>query len=177
MNGILKMKDIVYMGLGSNLGNKKNNLLNAIDALSKICGEIKDVSSIYETDAWGFNSEEKFLNMVISVETDIQPLELIAKCQNIELAIGRTVKMGKGYESRVIDIDILLFGDLELITDNLTIPHPHIEKRNFVLQPLIEIYNGSEDKLKKYKLSLSNLKDEKIEKKIDRSELLSKKDV
>jgi len=177
MNGIFKMKEIVYLGLGSNLGNRKDNLLNAIDALSKRCGKIKDVSSIYETEAWGFNSDDKFLNMVISIATEIQPQELIKTCKNIEKTLGRKAKKGKGYESRIIDIDILHFGNKEIQTDTLIIPHPQIEKRNFVLLPLIEVFDDSENQHKKYKRRLKKLKDDKIEKFMDRSKLLSKKDV
>lgn len=129
----------VYLGLGSNLGNKLENLRKAEEAISKACGKILERSSIYESTAWGFESSERFYNSVILLETDQAPENLLAICKKIEVEIGRKEKTRIGYESRVIDIDLLLCEEIEIDTINLKIPHPLIDERMFVLQPLVEV--------------------------------------
>ena len=144
MNGIMKMKKTVYLGLGSNLGNKVENLRKAIYALSNKLGDYSSISSLYESEPWGFESEHTFFNIVVKYKTDISPFDLLNNCQKIEKHLGRLAKKGNSYESREIDIDILLYEDLILKTTKLTIPHRHINKRRFVLEPLFEICEKKE---------------------------------
>ena len=133
------MYQTVYLGLGTNLGNKNNNIKNALKALFCYLGDPIKVSSIYQSEPWGFKSSNYFLNVVVSYNTELKSTELLLICQNIETKLGRETKKKIGYESRLIDIDILLFGDLVINTKNLKIPHPLIKERLFVLEPLLEI--------------------------------------
>lgn len=133
------MNHKAYLGLGSNLGNKLENLKSAINVLCNYnCKKLKE-SSIYVSKAWGFKSSDLFLNMVIAIETDLSPQDLLKKCKQIEKKIGRKPKKQIKYESRIIDLDILYYDDLKINMENLQIPHPHIKKRLFVLKPLLEI--------------------------------------
>ena len=134
----------VYLGLGTNLGDKLDNLEQAVVALSKTCGIVITVSSIYESPAWGFESEDSFYNSVVLIETTLLPEMLLEACKEVEQNLGRLKKTIFGYESRIIDIDILLYNNLVLNTTNLTIPHPLIGERMFVLAPLIEMLAMSE---------------------------------
>lgn len=131
---------LVYLGLGTNLGDKYQNLLTAIRLISKIehtC--VIAMSSIYESASWGFVSHN-FFNMVISVKTYQTPEKLLAKVQKIEFEMGRTKKtIDKKYQERLIDIDILIFQDEKRNSQNLVLPHPEIPNRNFVLYPLFEL--------------------------------------
>ncbi|MGA3012700.1 MAG: 2-amino-4-hydroxy-6-hydroxymethyldihydropteridine diphosphokinase [Bacteroidales bacterium] len=129
---------ILYLLLGSNLGDKKKNLDDALEIINKRIGLVSKTSSLYETEPWGFTSEDYFLNMAAKVDTLLSPEEVLQQVNNIELDCGRK-RQGMGYESRTIDIDILFYDDLILATSALTIPHPHIEERRFVLVPLNEI--------------------------------------
>ena len=129
----------VYLGLGTNLGEKDRNLTNAMEVLSSEVGVILRKSSFYNSKPWGFESDNDFLNMVVLVETDLLPLELLVKTQAIERNLGRTAKSGEGYVDRLIDIDILLYDNLIINQPTLKIPHYLMVKRNFVLIPLIEI--------------------------------------
>ena len=130
---------LVYLGLGTNLGDKKRNLNDAILKSSQKVGEITCQSGIYVSKSWGFESENEFLNVVVLVETNLLPLDLFVKTQEIERELGRTAKTAKGYADRLIDIDILLY-DKEIIdTPELKIPHPLLTERDFVLIPLLEI--------------------------------------
>lgn len=106
--------------------------------INKLAGEIVMTSSIYETEPWGFNAPEKFLNQVLEIETFHEPKNLLKILQRIENDLGRKRITGK-YESRVIDIDILFYDDLIVDEKDLVIPHPKITQRMFVLKPLIEI--------------------------------------
>lgn len=139
MNGDFKMYQTVYLGLGTNLGNKKNNLKNAIKALSRELGEPVKVSSVYQSEPWGFKSPNSFLNLVMSYNTLLNAEQVLSICLDIEKQLGRTRKDILGYESRIIDIDILLFGNLVVAENNLKIPHPLLKERLFVLEPLLEI--------------------------------------
>ncbi len=130
---------LVYLGLGTNLGDKERNLNNAILKISQDIGKVICQSSFYASKPWGFESENDFLNAVILAETNMSPLELLAKTQEIELELGRTVKSTNGYADRVIDIDILLFDNEIIDIPELKIPHPLITERDFVYIPLLEI--------------------------------------
>ena len=150
------MYQTLYLGLGTNLGNKEINLKNALKDLSDDFGKPIKVSSIYESKPWGFESENSFYNLVANYRSTLKPQEILTTCQNIEIKLGRKRK-AKGYESRIIDIDILLLGNLIIDETNLKIPHPFIEKRIFVLEPLLEICKEKEF-LNKYKTSLKKIK-------------------
>jgi len=134
---------IVYLGLGSNLGNKAQYLNAAKDAIQQNVGEIIAESSIYETEAVGFEGNP-FYNQVIKIETALPPESLLQKTQEIEKKLGRTkkkvIKNNKPvYSNRTMDIDILLYDDLQMDTKILTIPHPKMYEREFVMKPLKEV--------------------------------------
>jgi 2-amino-4-hydroxy-6-hydroxymethyldihydropteridine diphosphokinase len=130
---------IAYLGLGTNIGDKRLNLSSAIAIIEKKIGEVLAVSSFYETKPWGFKSENMFLNAAIKVYTRLAPEELLVATQDIERSLGRKSKSVDGYEDRIIDIDILLYDDLVYETGGLTIPHPLMHERDFVMKPMAEI--------------------------------------
>ena len=130
----------VYLSLGTNLGYKEQNLLSAIKEIERRIGPVRAQSAFLATEPWGFESENTFLNAAVRVETELSPNALLRITQQIEREMGRTVKsMGGKYHDRIIDIDILLYDDLHINTKKLTIPHPHMYERDFVLIPLKEI--------------------------------------
>ena len=130
----------LYLSLGTNLGNKRENLTRAIELLSLALGKCIAVSQFIETTPWGFESDNSFLNCAVAFDTDLAPLELLDITESIERGLGRTQKSNNGhYRDRIIDIDILLYGDNIIVNDRLTIPHPLMHKRDFVLEPLAEI--------------------------------------
>ena len=130
----------LYLSLGTNLGNKRENLTQAIELLSLALGKCIAVSQFIETAPWGFDSENSFLNCVAAFETALAPMQLLDMTESIERGLGRTQKSNNGhYRDRIIDIDILLYGDNIIVSDRLTIPHPLMHKRDFVLEPLAEI--------------------------------------
>ena len=126
----------VFIALGSNLGDRRENLSGALLYLEKIL-QIKDRSSVYETPPWGVTDQPMFLNQVIRGSTELTPQELLKSLKGIEELMGRVKSMRFG--PRKIDLDILLFDDLELTTPDLVIPHPRMVERAFVLIPLTEI--------------------------------------
>ncbi len=136
---MLEAMHTAYLLLGSNLGNKLAQLQNAREQIVAKVGAIVQSSSLYESEPWGFESEEWFVNQVLKVETTLAPEALLAINQQIEQALGRERKQTGHYESRTMDIDILFYDDVILQTDNLTIPHPHLHERRFTLLPLAEI--------------------------------------
>jgi 2-amino-4-hydroxy-6-hydroxymethyldihydropteridine diphosphokinase len=128
----------VYLGLGTNLGDREKNLQIALEKIHENIGSVIVSSSLYETDPWGFTSENKFLNMAAEVKTELTPSGILGRILMIETLMGRT-REGKGYKSRIIDIDILFY-DSRIINKNvLQVPHPGITDRRFVLEPLCEI--------------------------------------
>jgi 2-amino-4-hydroxy-6-hydroxymethyldihydropteridine diphosphokinase len=129
----------IFLSLGTNLGNQEANLSAAIAEICENIGNISLLSGIYETEAWGFESESNFLNQVIMLETNLNPAQLINSCLNIEKKMGRERKLTGNYESRIIDIDILFYGDSIVNEDKLCIPHPLMQNRRFILEPLYEI--------------------------------------
>ena len=132
------MTNYVFLGLGSNLGERESYLNNAVGLIGTSIGFISEKSGIYETEPWGFQSENNFLNMVIKVHTELKPGDLLKKIQGIEDKLGR-VRNAKQYASRTIDIDILFYANRVIEKPELTIPHPLIQDRRFVLVPLCEI--------------------------------------
>lgn len=130
----------VYLGLGTNLGEKEANLRTAINEIEKRIGKIYSLSAFYTTEPWGFVSENTFKNAVCCIETSLSPDELLKETQSIEQEMGRSKKTTNHiYSDRLIDIDILLYDNIIYNTPELTIPHPLICERDFVLKPLIEI--------------------------------------
>ncbi|MGM9931603.1 2-amino-4-hydroxy-6-hydroxymethyldihydropteridine diphosphokinase [Pradoshia sp.] len=127
-----------YIGLGTNLGDRESYLMNAIEELSSHpSNRITAVSSIYETDPWGYEEQGKFLNMVICLQTELSPQDLLACCMYVEKKLGRKREIRWG--PRTIDLDILLYNQENIVTENLIIPHPRIMERAFVAIPLVEL--------------------------------------
>ena len=130
----------VYLGLGTNLGDKEANLHAAVRKINGRVGKVTSLSAFYVTAPWGFSSENSFLNAACCVETDLSPLDLLRETQAIEHELGRMKKSANGnYSDRPIDIDILLYGNLILHTPELEIPHSLMTERRFVMEPLAEI--------------------------------------
>lgn len=131
---------IVYLSLGTNLGDKEHNLKSAIDEISRRIGPIRAQSAFITTEPWGFESANSFLNAAVKCETDKNPFDVLHETQKIERDLGREKKSRNGaYSDRLIDIDILLYDDIHISTPELTIPHPLMNERDFVLIPLKEI--------------------------------------
>lgn len=135
------MEHITYLSLGSNIGNRKRMMRDAIEMISELVGTVDRVSSQYETEPWGFSSPNMFLNMCIRVLTPLSPQQLLNATQEIERRLGRVGKTSDDgiYHDRVIDIDILLYDNEHISTPQLTIPHPLMYERDFVMKPLQEI--------------------------------------
>jgi 2-amino-4-hydroxy-6-hydroxymethyldihydropteridine diphosphokinase len=128
---------IAYLGIGSNLGNRVENCERAIGLLEKGGIKVSNRSSRIETDPWGVEDQPKFINMAIEIKTSLQPHDLLAVLKKIEDKVGR--KTTSRWGPREIDLDILLYNETVLETEDLIIPHPGIEKREFVLKPLADI--------------------------------------
>lgn len=129
----------VYIALGSNLGERERNLAAARDALSRSAMEIERASSIYETEPWGPGPQERYLNQVVRGPTRLAPRDLLDRLMDIERGLGRDRTKGERFGPRVIDLDILLYGDVAVDEPDLQIPHPRMMERAFVLVPLTEI--------------------------------------
>lgn len=127
----------VFLGIGSNLGDREISISNAIDNIESSLGKVIKVAPTISTKAWGKTDSPDYLNTVIEIQTDLLPLELIKKVLEVEASLGR-VRTEK-WASRVIDIDILYFNNWHFNTPNLIVPHPYIAERTFVLEPLAEI--------------------------------------
>ena len=127
------------MSLGSNLGERFEMINKAITEIEKTIGSVMARSAFYETESWGYESANKFINACIAVRTDIPANECIILLKNTESLLGRKKTTKNGYSDRLIDIDILFYDDMVINEDNLIIPHPMMHKRNFVLTPLCEI--------------------------------------
>lgn len=133
----------LYLSLGTNLGNRRSNLDTALTLIGQRIGTVQSKSSIIETEPWGFQSPNSFLNMAVKVETELEPEDVLKTAQEIEREMGRTEKTGNdGYHDRIIDIDILIYDNIVIDTPELTIPHPLMYQRPFVMKPLAEIYGG-----------------------------------
>lgn len=130
----------VYFSLGTNLGNKEENLRNAVNEINKRVGKVTSLSAFYVTEPWGFKSDNMFVNAAVEVETPLNPFELLKETQYIEKDMGRKHKsVDKAYTDRIIDIDILLYDDLIIQESNLVLPHPLMTEREFVMVPLTQI--------------------------------------
>ena len=128
-----------YIGLGSNLGDRKGNLIKATAFLAERAGTILALSSLYETEPWGFESANQFLNAVVVLQTSLSPMELLDTTRLIELEMGRITKSDGCYHDRPIDIDLLLIDQLVMHNERLTLPHPLMQQRRFVMEPLAEV--------------------------------------
>lgn len=143
----MKTRDL-YLSLGSNLGDRKANLLKAVEMLDASLGKHKRLSSIVETKSWGFEGED-FLNLAVMYETEMEGEQILRICKEVEKRIGRKeegIKMDEQgrrvYADRLIDVDILLLGEEQICSESLTIPHPRMWERDFVIKPLKEIFSG-----------------------------------
>ena len=129
---------VAYIGFGSNIGDRLKHIQNAIHVLSKTEGiSLQKISSVYKTDPVGYETQGEFLNGVAAIQTNLSPLSLLHTLKDIETAIGRQHRIRWG--PREIDLDILIYGDLCLQTEQLVVPHPEMHLRRFVLVPLAEI--------------------------------------
>jgi 2-amino-4-hydroxy-6-hydroxymethyldihydropteridine diphosphokinase len=133
------MMAVVYLSLGSNMGKKDINIRQALDRLAKIYA-IKHISPFYLTEPIGFKDQEWFVNCAVEMQTEDEPRRLLSTLQSIETEMGRVKTEVNG--PRIIDIDILFYDDCIIHTKNLTIPHPRIQDRLFVLRPLMDLNPG-----------------------------------
>ncbi len=134
----MKIVRTTYLSLGSNLGNKLENLQGAVNLINNAVGHVKKVSSVYRTKSWGFEGGD-FYNMCIEISSSLNPEKMISTVLGIEHKMGRERNSGKGYKDRLIDIDILLFDNEIIFFNDLKVPHPQMLNRKFVLVPLTEI--------------------------------------
>lgn len=133
-------KHSVYLGLGSNLGQKEENIRKAIELIGLRVGLVARQSSLISTEPWGFESDNQFVNAAVLCMTELSPREVLRATQKIEREMGRSHKsVGSNYSDRIIDIDILLYDELRVDEPDLQIPHPLMLKREFVMIPLREI--------------------------------------
>lgn len=136
---------VLYLALGTNLGDKRDNLLRALDLIGQRVGQVGRTSEFLSTEPWGFSSHHTFLNAACLVHTLLTPMQCLERTQQIEREMGRTSKSVDGqYHDRVIDIDLLLYDDLTLSTPQLTLPHPLMMQREFVTRPLAQIMPASQ---------------------------------
>lgn len=131
----------VFLSLGSDIDDRLFFIMSAISRIEETIGKVLKKSSVYESEAIGFESKSMFYNICIEVETKLNPFEFLKKTQIIETEIGRTKKTTNNYESRIIDIDIIFFGDEIIDSTLLQVPHKFYQQRKFVLLPLNEIYD------------------------------------
>lgn len=129
----------IYLGLGSNLGDKEAYLLQAIAEINEQIGPIVARSVFFVSEPWGFESDNSFLNACVAAETTIEPKECLRLIKDIERTLGRPAAVSGSYKDRVIDLDILFYDHLVLDEPELVVPHPLLHQRGFVLEPLAEI--------------------------------------
>lgn len=126
------------LGIGTNIGNRLENIENVYSSLSLLPNtKIIKKSSVYETEPWGYEQQDRFLNCAVLIETELSPNALLGACLGIEAALGRVRKFKNG--PRIIDVDVLLLENTELSTAELTVPHKFIRQRDFVLVPLHDL--------------------------------------
>jgi len=151
------MKNTVYLGLGSNIGDRCRHLHEAVLLLQEHHDiKVEATSSLYETDPVGYTEQDKFLNLVIKVSTNLKPDELLQTMQNIEHRLGRTREIHWG--PRTIDLDILLYNQENIETESLVVPHPRMFERAFVLIPLLEVHGELS-----YRISPSQLEEMRMQ--------------
>ena len=127
-----------YLGVGTNIGDRMKNLQDSIDALNLLpLTKVTDVSKVYETDPVGYDNQDDFLNIVVEVETELNPDNLLGACLGIESGLGRIRIIKNG--PRIIDVDLLLYENETRNTKTLILPHPRMMERNFVLKPLMDL--------------------------------------
>lgn len=131
------MMEGIYLLLGSNLGQRSDNLSQACELIDKHSGPLKMVSSIYETEPWGKSNQQHFFNQALQINTSLSPLELLETIHGIESKLGRI--RHKKWAERLIDVDILYYDNKVIKSDLLTIPHPELHNRRFTLVPMVEI--------------------------------------
>ena len=142
------MYHVVYLGLGSNLGDREANISHAIAMIAEQAGDVVRQSALYYSEPWGFESEHTFVNVVVCIHTSLTPHQLLRATQRIERQMGKTKVHATEhnstpvYHDRPIDIDILLYDDITLSTPTLTIPHPLMQQRPFVMEPLQQIMDS-----------------------------------
>ncbi len=130
----------LYLSLGTNMGDRPKNLSQAMELIAREVGTVVAASDVIETEPWGFDSGNAFLNMVAKVETELEPIDALHVTQEIEKRLGRSEKSVNGvYHDRIIDIDLLMYDDLIMNTPQLTLPHPLMRQRPFVMEPLSQI--------------------------------------
>lgn len=130
------------MGLGTNLGDKEENIGEAVRRIGELIGTVECQSTLLVSEPWGFESENTFVNAALRCSTELEPMDVLEKTQEIERAMGRTQKSVDGqYHDRIIDIDILMYDDLHIDTKTLKLPHPLMKERDFVMIPLEEVLN------------------------------------
>lgn len=134
----MKTQKVTYLSLGSNLGNKQENLQNAIDLIAAKVGVVTQISSVYKTASWGFDSDD-FYNICIKATTNLDAITVLTKVLAIESELGRERNISSEYKARIIDIDVLFFEDAIIEHQDLSVPHPRMLERKFVLVPLAEI--------------------------------------
>jgi 2-amino-4-hydroxy-6-hydroxymethyldihydropteridine diphosphokinase len=156
-----------FIGLGTNLGDREENLKKAIENIILAAGEVISCSGIYVTEPWGFSSEDYFLNMVIRIATSLKPVDLLKHLLKIEMQMGR-LRGTEKYSSRIIDIDILLYENEIINKPYLKIPHPKIPERKFVLIPLCDLAPEMIHPVlnKTFEALLKDCRDESVVKKI-----------
>ena len=129
---------MIILSIGTNIGDRERNIENAVKALDEI-GKVTTISPIYSSEPWGFESENGFYNIALTMESELLPLDLLQETQRIEKELGRTAKTTTTYTDRIIDIDLIDYNNQIIDTDTLTLPHKLMHKRNFVLYPLTDI--------------------------------------
>ncbi len=134
------MQHTVYLGLGSNLGDKQRNIRVAVEKIGELIGHVESQSALHITAPWGFESDNMFVNAAVKCVTTLSPREVLNNTKAIEQQMGRTTKSVDGaYHDRIIDIDILIYDDIHINEPDLVIPHPLMHQRDFVMKPLKEI--------------------------------------
>lgn len=165
----------VFIGIGSNIGNRALNIEMALANINGSVGQIIVQSPTYETEPWGFESKNRFLNLVVLIDTELNPDDLLDALQSIERSLGRQ-RESIVYQNRPIDLDILFFNESVVNSPNLTIPHPHIGERMFVLKPLADIAPELVHPVlkKSIKIMAENCPDKGLVKKVDDSQLFGR---
>lgn len=133
------LKNTAILLLGGNIGDTRAYFKEALVFLQRNVGEVQKTSFLYESEPWGFESNQVFLNQVVAIKTAFKAKDLLESCKYIERQMGRLPKVSEGYESRIIDIDILFFNEDVVCEETLVVPHPRLHLRRFTLMPLCDI--------------------------------------